>query len=119
VVVEDADRLVDSAVDGVLREVAALVERDEGLVVCGADVRGLATQYRGLAVEVARARTGVLLGPTSVVDGDVFGIRLAADPAAPPGRGHLVRRGRTIPVQVASPPDAGSHVARGGLARSG
>jgi S-DNA-T family DNA segregation ATPase FtsK/SpoIIIE len=110
VVVDDADRLVDTPVDDVLRQIASLVARDSGLVVCGADVRGVATQYRGLAVDVARARTGVLLGPTSAVDGDVFGLRLAADPTAPPGRGHLVRRGRVVPVQLAAP----SGLERGG-----
>jgi S-DNA-T family DNA segregation ATPase FtsK/SpoIIIE len=118
VVVDDADRLVDTPVDDVLRQIASLVDRDSGLVVCGADVRGVATQYRGLAVGVARARTGVLLGPTSAVDGDVFGLRLAADPTAPPGRGHLVRRGRVVPVQLAAPSElerAGTRPAATGL----
>jgi S-DNA-T family DNA segregation ATPase FtsK/SpoIIIE len=103
VVADDADQLLDSPVEPVLRQVARLADRDGGLVVCGASSTGLATQYRGVALDVARDRTGVLLGPGAIGDADLFGLRRRADRSAPPGRGHLVVRGRAVPMQVALP----------------
>lgn len=102
VVVDDADRLLDTPVDAAVREVADLADRDDGLVVVGAKADAVSVQYRGLAVGVARHRTGVLLGPASTLTADLLGARAPADPAAPPGRGHLVRAGVAVPVQVAS-----------------
>ena len=101
VVADYADQLLDTPLEPVLREVARLADRDGGLVLCGASSTSLATQYRGLALEVARDRTGVLLGPGTIGDADLFGLRLRPDRTAPPGRGHLVVRGRAVPMQVA------------------
>jgi DNA segregation ATPase FtsK/SpoIIIE, S-DNA-T family len=103
VVADDADQLLDTPLEPVLREVARLADRDGGLVLCGASSTILATQYRGLALEVARDRTGVLLGPGTIGDADLFGLRLRPERMAPPGRGHLVVRGRAVPMQVALP----------------
>ncbi|HEY3534679.1 MAG TPA: FtsK/SpoIIIE domain-containing protein [Pedococcus sp.] len=103
VVADDVDQLLDTPVEPVLREVARLADRDGGLLLCGASSTSLATQYRGIALEVARDRTGVLLGPGTIGDADLFGLRLRPDRTAPPGRGHLVVRGRAVPMQVALP----------------
>jgi S-DNA-T family DNA segregation ATPase FtsK/SpoIIIE len=103
VVADDADQLLDTPVEPVLRQVARLTDRDGGLVVCGASSTVLATQYRGVALDVARERTGVLLGAGSIGDADLFGLRLRADRSAPPGRGHVVVRGSAVPLQVALP----------------
>jgi DNA segregation ATPase FtsK/SpoIIIE, S-DNA-T family len=105
VVVDNAEELLDSPVEAALREIATLVDRDDGLLVCGANTASLSLQYRGLAVEVARHRTGILLGPSSVSDADVFGLRIGVDPGAVQGRGYLVRRGCVTPIQVARPSD--------------
>ena len=102
VVVDDADQLVDTPLDAALREVATLVDRDGGLVVIGAKADAVSVQYRGLAVAVARHRTGVLLGPASTTAADVLGVRVPVDREASPGRGHLVRAGVALPIQVAS-----------------
>jgi S-DNA-T family DNA segregation ATPase FtsK/SpoIIIE len=102
VVVDDADQLLDTPLDDTLREVAALVDRDRGLVVVGARSDAVAVQYRGLAVAVTRHRTGILLGPTSATLGDLLGARVPVDRLAPPGRGYLVRAGVAVPIQVAS-----------------
>jgi S-DNA-T family DNA segregation ATPase FtsK/SpoIIIE len=101
VVVDGADELLDTPADPVLREIGRLVDRDGGLLVVGANSSNLATQYRGVAVEVGRHRTGVLLRPGSISDADLFGLRVRIDRDAPPGRGHLVRRAGVIPIQVA------------------
>ena len=103
VVVDAADELIDHPVETVLREVAHLVDRDGGLLVVGANATALSSMYRGIAYEVARHRTGVLLGPTSTAEGGVLGVRAPVDRAARPGRGHVVQRGSCTPLQVALP----------------
>ncbi|HET8768787.1 MAG TPA: hypothetical protein VFM86_15785, partial [Pedococcus sp.] len=103
VVVDEAHTVVDTPVDPVLREIAALVERDHGLLVCGADAGALAAQYRGPAVEVARHRTGLLLGRCGPVESDLLGVRPVAGGPCPPGRGVLVIRGTAVPIQLADP----------------
>jgi S-DNA-T family DNA segregation ATPase FtsK/SpoIIIE len=103
VVVDNADGLVDSPLGAMLREVARLVDREAGLMVVGASSTVLASQYRGVAVDVARHRTGLLLRPGSVLDAELLGTRVRPDPMAPPGRGYVVRRGAAVPVQVALP----------------
>jgi S-DNA-T family DNA segregation ATPase FtsK/SpoIIIE len=102
VVVDDADRLLDTPLDATVRELSDLVDRDRGLVVVGAEADSVSVQYRGLAVSVARHRTGVLLGPSSTTAADLLGARVPADRSAPPGRGYLVSSGAALPIQVAS-----------------
>ncbi|WP_406831752.1 FtsK/SpoIIIE domain-containing protein [Pedococcus sp. KACC 23699] len=103
VVVDTADELLDHPVEPVLREVSRLVDRDDGLLVVGASSPVVASSYRGLAVEIARHRTGILLGPSSSADAQALGVRVPADRESRPGRGHLVRRGDLVPVQLALP----------------
>ena len=101
VLVDNADELADSPVESALRQLAALVDRDGGLIVAGANAGALAVQYRGLALELARHRTGVLLGPANQSEAEVFGLRVPVDRAAIPGRGYLVRGGVATPLQMA------------------
>ncbi len=108
VVVDGADELTDSAFGAPLLEMGRLVDHDDGLVVCGTSTASLATAYRGLAVEVARHRTGILLGPGGPAASDVFGLRLTPDPGAGAGRGHIIREGIAVPLQVALPDLGGS-----------
>ncbi len=102
VLVDNADELLDTALESAVKQVAALVDRDGGLIVGGANAGVMSVQYRGLAVELARHRTGVLLGPASTAEADLFGVRVPVDRAAPPGRGYVVRGGVATPVQVAT-----------------
>lgn len=44
---------------------------------------------------------GVVLGPRSPTDGDVFGLRLDVDGMPPPGRGILVDSRRSVEIQLA------------------
>jgi S-DNA-T family DNA segregation ATPase FtsK/SpoIIIE len=103
VVIEGAETLLDSPVEPVLRQHSAAAGPHGGLVVAGACTTDLASQFRGFAVELARHRTGVLLGPGGPGAGDVFGLRLPRDGATPPGRGLLVSRDGLVPFQVAQP----------------
>ncbi|WP_345206621.1 FtsK/SpoIIIE domain-containing protein [Fodinibacter luteus] len=93
VLVDDADRLAPKApVQPVLHEIVGLADRDPGLVVVTTSTSALVTRFRGLDVEIARYRSGILLMP-SPGDGDVLGVRVPTTPPRLPGRGLLVRGG--------------------------
>jgi S-DNA-T family DNA segregation ATPase FtsK/SpoIIIE len=101
VLVDDADHVLDTPADAVLRAVAGDARRGRGLVACAADTATLLTQYRGTAVEVARAQTGILLCPQGIGDGELFGVRAARSLERVPGSGLLVVRGRATEIHVA------------------
>jgi hypothetical protein len=58
----------------------------------------------GLAAAARRSRQGLVLCPEGYADGDVLGVTLPRGTPARPGRGYLVRDGRAVRVQVATPP---------------
>ncbi|HEY7720654.1 MAG TPA: FtsK/SpoIIIE domain-containing protein [Pedococcus sp.] len=108
VLVDDADTLLDTPVEPVLREIGRLADRDGGLLVCAAKSATLATQYRGVAVEVARQQSGLLLCPQGPAEGDLLGVRVPRWRERVAGRGLLVRRGSAIELQVARAGGPGS-----------
>ncbi|SES07222.1 DNA segregation ATPase FtsK/SpoIIIE, S-DNA-T family [Pedococcus cremeus] len=106
VLVDDADQLLDTPVEPVLRELARAARQGHGLVVCSASTGTLLTQYRGVAVEVARSQVGLLLGARGTNDGELFGLaagrgHASADRDRVPGRGLLVTAAGPVDVQVA------------------
>jgi S-DNA-T family DNA segregation ATPase FtsK/SpoIIIE len=102
VVVDDADELVDTPLESVLSEVAARGDRDGGLMVLGCDPATLGTRFRGLVCDLARHRTGIVLGTAGSGTNTVLGVAVDRRPG-PPGRGFVVRRGAATAVQVALP----------------
>lgn len=100
VVIDDADRLEEAPVVDVLREILRRVDTDRGLVIAATSTQAATTQFRGLVADIARARTGVLLQPTSRSDGDALGLRVPPLPRLP-GRGYLIADGRAEEIQVA------------------
>jgi len=54
-----------------------------------------------LVMNARAARVGLLLGPRSAADGDLFGVRFEIESNPPPGRGVLVSNGTSFPLQVA------------------
>ncbi|MFP5312313.1 MAG: hypothetical protein ACLGH7_07905, partial [Actinomycetes bacterium] len=54
-----------------------------------------------LMMNARASGAGLLLGPRSMADGDLFGIRFEVESGAPPGRAVLVSGGRSFPLQVA------------------
>ena len=104
VLVDDADQLLDTPVEPVLRDLARAARQGSGLVTCSAGTSTLLTQYRGVAVEVARSQTGLLLGARGVGDAELFGLpgRGPAPADRVPGRGLLVTAAATVEVQVAT-----------------
>ncbi|WP_338748250.1 FtsK/SpoIIIE domain-containing protein [Janibacter alittae] len=100
VVIDDADRVEDDPVADVLKEILRRVDSDRGLVVVSTATQTAATRVRGLIAELARARTGILLQPTTRSDGDALGLRVPPLQRIP-GRGYLIAQGRAEEVQVA------------------
>ena len=103
--VDDAELLVDSGLSYVL-EKAVREARDAGTVVVAAGTTDeLVSGYRGFAVELRKAKAGVLLSPQGPRDGDLLGVRLSRSTGGDvqPGRGLLALRGRGEPLQVARP----------------
>ncbi|WP_375487770.1 FtsK/SpoIIIE domain-containing protein [uncultured Jatrophihabitans sp.] len=108
--VDDVDAFLDTDVGDVLH---SWVRRPGGQVSVLASGRPdeLALAYRGLAAELRRSRSGIVLRP-GPVDGELFGVTLPRARAVdPPGRGRLVgdpawRIGTSaasavVPIQVA------------------
>jgi len=102
---DDAEQFLDTPLgERFLAEVSA----DELPAVVAARSEDLLIAFRGVAVQVRRRRTGLLLQPNPV-DGELLGVRISGSrPAGPPGRGLLVsQRHRTppagLPIQVATP----------------
>ena len=98
--VDDADQIGDDcAMLPVLTEIAELVDRDRGLLGVSSNTASLAVRFRGLDVDLARRRTGILLTPERG-DGDLLGARLTDVPPRLPGRALVVARGDVTEVQV-------------------
>ncbi len=97
--IDDADRLGDSDALPVLREIAGLVDRDDGLFVVSTSPVALATRFSGIDVEVARDGCGLVLNPAA---GDRSLLSATMPDGIPrlPGRGVFVAHGDVTEVQV-------------------
>jgi S-DNA-T family DNA segregation ATPase FtsK/SpoIIIE len=103
-VIDDAEQFTDTTVGDRL---LGMMQADGAAVVATARSEDLLIAFRGIAVEMGRSRTGLLLQP-SVADGDLFGIRLTRTRyQPPPGRGLLITDNLRsvapagLPIQVA------------------
>jgi S-DNA-T family DNA segregation ATPase FtsK/SpoIIIE len=78
----------------------------ESLVAAAGSAEDLNGVYRGPAVALKKSRSGMLLAPQAVGDGDLFGVRLPRSTVGGPllpGRGLLVRAGSVRGAQVIWP----------------
>lgn len=102
VVVDDADLLLACGADKVLRQVATSGrDRQQGLLLAGLPESMSSLGWVGMA---RRSRRGILLGPKSIGEGDLIGVRISSEqvrtPLAP-GRGWTASEaGAPIAVQV-------------------
>jgi S-DNA-T family DNA segregation ATPase FtsK/SpoIIIE len=104
VLVDDAELLLDTALDDLLGRLARAARDADQAVVAAGTTADLSSQYRGFVVDLRRSRSGLLLSPQSQGDGDLLGVRLPRNMAAGPlGRGLLVVNGAVTPVQAALP----------------
>ena len=103
-VIDDAELLADGPAAKLL-EGLVRTARDNDLVVVVAATTDdlLLSRFRGWLAEVRRSRSGLLLTPAAVTDGEVFDLRLPRSTSSgwPPGRALLVLRGEATSVQVA------------------
>lgn len=95
-VADDADLMPPAA----LRDLAELHALG-WTVVMTANYSPLLLQRVPLAMGARAAGTGLLLGPRSMADGDVFGVRFEVEPGPPPGRAVVISGGCATPVQTA------------------
>jgi S-DNA-T family DNA segregation ATPase FtsK/SpoIIIE len=102
VLVDDAERVADSKLDAVLREIVRLVDEDCGLVIVASTVTDVLRNPRSLAAQVAGPGVGLLLGKNAPGDEAALGLRGTLWEEDQPGRAHLVRAGQATPIQVAS-----------------
>jgi S-DNA-T family DNA segregation ATPase FtsK/SpoIIIE len=102
VVVDDADLLLNCRADKVLRQVASSGrDHGQGLLLAGLAESMSSLGWVGMA---RRSRRGVLLGPKSIGEGDLIGVRISAEQVRTPlvtGRGWTAgESGTAITVQV-------------------
>lgn len=105
VLVDDADQLDDDQVAAWLQDVLRNGRaRDHAVVVAG-DTGTLSASSGGFAFDARRSRSGLLLSPASLDEGDLLGVRLQRSGvfSGPVGRGLLVRSGEVQLVQVPQP----------------
>lgn len=102
VVIDDAEALARTDPDDAVR--AHLRGSDPGrtAVLVAGQLEDLKVELRGTIVEAKKAKAGLLLSPSSTLDGDVVGLRLARNLVGrmPPGRGFLALQGAATLVQV-------------------
>jgi DNA segregation ATPase FtsK/SpoIIIE, S-DNA-T family len=102
-VIDDAELISDFTLTETLAQFARDAQDNGSVLIAAATTEDVLTnRYRGWLAAARRSRSGLLLAPTSHVDGEVFDLRLPRSVGSswPPGRGLLVVRGETILVQV-------------------
>ncbi len=103
IAVDDAELLAEGPAGDVLEQLVRTARDSGGLVLAAGTTEDLQlARYRGWLAAARRSRCGLLLNPSSYVDGEVFDLKLPRSTCGgwPPGRGLLVLRGSTLAVQV-------------------
>ena len=93
--VDDADTFARSEADDAVRGLFREAGPGQLAVVAAGPIDEMKTELRGVIAEARRARSGLLLSPSSSFDGELVGVRLAQSMTGrmPAGRGCLVRAG--------------------------
>jgi S-DNA-T family DNA segregation ATPase FtsK/SpoIIIE len=115
VLVDDVDRLAGTGTEEVLLRLllAPAAGADHAglqhpgppaaVVVAAGTTAELLAAYRGLAAQLRRSRSGLVLHPSGPGDGELLGTALPRSPPGPVGRATLVTGGRARVVQLAAP----------------
>ena len=102
-VVDDVELLGDGPLDELARTWLTWCAHGHGSLLVAGTTADLVAGFRGVAHDLRRRQTGLLLQPGRN-DGDLLGTVVPAARRLLPGRGVLVQRGRPLEVQVALPP---------------
>jgi len=106
-VIDDGELIDDHGLQTLLeRFVRGARDRGSLLIAAASTEDVLMNRYRGWLSTARRDRCGLLLNPTTHLDGEAFDLRLPRTTSGnwPAGRGLLVTAGETRPVQVATTP---------------
>ena len=100
--IDDVDTFARSEADEAVRQLLRDGSRGVPAIVVAGPIEEMKTELRGVVAEARRAKSGLLLSPSSTFDGDLVGVRLAQSTVGrtPPGRGCLVLGGESVLVQV-------------------
>jgi DNA segregation ATPase FtsK/SpoIIIE, S-DNA-T family len=103
-IVDDADLLLDGPLTMRIED-QVQTARPGRIVVLSGSTDALLAAFRGPVAQARRAKSGLLLCPSSPLDGELFGARLPRRVRGgdPPGRGWLIRRGALTRLQLAQP----------------
>ena len=102
VVVDDAERLTDTATGSALELLLKASPGSGSCVLAAGSSTELQNTYRGFTLDLRRSRCGLLLNPQSALDGDLVGARLPRQLGGRiTGRALLALRGELTAVQVA------------------
>jgi S-DNA-T family DNA segregation ATPase FtsK/SpoIIIE len=105
VLVDDAETVHGSDLDSALIDIARDRQPGRFALLVAAGIDDLNTLLRGVAVEAKRQKQGVLLSPSSSLDGNALGAGIPRDllGRANPGRGLLLVDEQWRPVQLPIP----------------
>jgi S-DNA-T family DNA segregation ATPase FtsK/SpoIIIE len=105
VLVDDIDLLAEGPLSALLADLIRSPADREQVIAFSGSLEAMTTAFRGPIAAGRRAKTGLLLCPTSAHDGDVLGVRLPRHLSTddPPGRGWLASRGTATRLQLADP----------------
>lgn len=103
IVIDDAEALARTPADDAVKEfLRASGPGWQVAVVAAGQLEEMKSELRGTIVEARKAKAGLLLSPSSTLDGDLVSMRLPRNLVGrmPPGRGLLALHGETMLVQV-------------------
>jgi DNA segregation ATPase FtsK/SpoIIIE, S-DNA-T family len=103
--IDDIDQLGEGPLWGRLEDLMRRPASGDQILALSGSTEEIAAAFRGPLAAARRAKTGLLLCPSSPHDGEALGIRLPRHltPGDPPGRGWLAIRGIATRVQLADP----------------
>ena len=103
-IVDDAEMLSDTPASARLDRIVRSASDNDWVIVIGGTTADLSRRFSGWIFDARQSRSGLLLWPSSVADGEVLDIRLprstGSGHAPPPGRGILAVRGKWTNIQV-------------------
>jgi S-DNA-T family DNA segregation ATPase FtsK/SpoIIIE len=107
IVIDDAELLMGADIDNDLAMLARGAQGNGWGIIAGGNAESLALSLAGWMGQVKRNRTGMLLSPQGLSDGEIIGVKLSrgyVGQAPQPGRGLLhLGDGRVVSVQVPAP----------------
>jgi S-DNA-T family DNA segregation ATPase FtsK/SpoIIIE len=103
--IDDIEALGEGPLSARLEDLIRRPASGDEILALSGSTEEIAAAFRGPLAAARRAKTGLLLCPSSPHDGEALGIRLPRHltPGDPPGRGWLAVRGIATRVQLADP----------------